>query len=745
MPSVRGGRAQRDDLGVRRRVLAQLALVVAGADHLAAAHDDRADRHVVVVERPPRLAQRQPHELLVAREQRGLHARPRLAEPVADRRRIDHGSELGRCSGCPATSARRQCSTGAHATTPASACPPLSPRSPPSGSPRSPRRPRRPSTSPARWSSATRARRRGARPRRERSDRARASCRARAAARARGAGRGALRRRAGRAERDAELHRARAASSPTTRAARARPAAGRRCSGTSPGRSASTRPPPGTTSPSSGAPAAAGVIVAVLDTGVAYSDRGRFTRSPDLRGDRFARGYDFVDDDPLPATTSTATARTSPRRSPRASTTASASPGSPSAPRSCPSACSTATARATARRSRAGIRFAAKHGADVINLSFEFDARVDGARRSRTSSTRCATRAARARWWSARRATRRARPSPTRPARHDVLSVGATTEHGCLADYSNNGPTLDLVAPGGGAGRAARRRPQLPPARRARARHRADDVQAADGRSSGSRAATRARRWRRRTCPAPPRWSSPPACSARDPTPAAIEARLKATARDLGAPGPGQPLRRRPDRRRGRDAAPPRAAPRAARPDDQHRAGRVVGDLVGHGAEQEALGAGHALVADDDQVGAALLGDVEDRVRRVALARVGADLDAGARGASAASASVASTSSRGLIIHCRSRGTSRASSRSRAPHRLVGADELERRAAQRARARPRRRPPCARYPSRRCRRRSRRTRRDHTSLHDRDPRADQHADHDVHLHPDPEGRHGRPG
>jgi serine protease len=31
-----------------------------------------------------------------------------------------------------------------------------------------------------------------------------------------------------------------------------------------------------------------------------------------------------------------------------------------------------------------------------------------------------------------------------------VLSVGATTEHGCVADYSNAGRSLDLVAPGGG-------------------------------------------------------------------------------------------------------------------------------------------------------------------------------------------------------------------------------------------------------------------------------------------------------
>ena len=38
------------------------------------------------------------------------------------------------------------------------------------------------------------------------------------------------------------------------------------------------------------------------------------------------------------------------------------------------------------------------------------------------------------------------------PARApDVIAVGATTEHGCLANYSNDGTGLTLVAPGGGA------------------------------------------------------------------------------------------------------------------------------------------------------------------------------------------------------------------------------------------------------------------------------------------------------
>src|SRR5437763_1167884 len=42
-----------------------------------------------------------------------------------------------------------------------------------------------------------------------------------------------------------------------------------------------------------GRPGGAGVIVAVLDTGVAYADHGRYRRSPDLRKGTFVQGYDF--------------------------------------------------------------------------------------------------------------------------------------------------------------------------------------------------------------------------------------------------------------------------------------------------------------------------------------------------------------------------------------------------------------------------------------------------------------------
>jgi serine protease len=43
-----------------------------------------------------------------------------------------------------------------------------------------------------------------------------------------------------------------------------------------------------------------GVLIAVLDTGVAYEDFGNFRRAPDLGGTSFVSGYDFINNDPHP-------------------------------------------------------------------------------------------------------------------------------------------------------------------------------------------------------------------------------------------------------------------------------------------------------------------------------------------------------------------------------------------------------------------------------------------------------------
>ena len=93
VPAALGGLAQREHLGVGGRVLAQLALVVRGRQHLAPADEHRADRHVVVFQRPHSLAQGQLHEIVVAWEEALAHrsltqwlaagpARPSLPKPT---------------------------------------------------------------------------------------------------------------------------------------------------------------------------------------------------------------------------------------------------------------------------------------------------------------------------------------------------------------------------------------------------------------------------------------------------------------------------------------------------------------------------------------------------------------------------------------------------------------------------------------------------------------------------------------
>ena len=135
-----------------------------------------------------------------------------------------------------------------------------------------------------------------------------------------------------------------------------------------------------------------------------------------------------------------------------------------------------------------------------------------------------------------------------------MISVGATTEHGCVAKYSNAAPQLDLVAPGGGPDADVRGDPNC---RRspAGARHLPDHLHPRPahvrppGRLRGHLDGRAARLGDRRARDRLGRAGA-------DPTPADIRDRLLATARDLGPPGP--------DNRYGAglvDAAAPRPAP----------------------------------------------------------------------------------------------------------------------------------------------------------------------------------------
>jgi serine protease len=278
-----------------------------------------------------------------------------------------------------------------------------------------------------------------------------------------------------------------------------------------------------------------GVTVAVLDTGIAYSDHGKFRRSPDLRGNRFVHGYDFVDRDRRPNDENghgTHVASTIAETNDNGIGVTGIAFGAKLMPVRVLDRWGEGDSAAIAK----GIRFAAKRRVDIINLSFEFGAGVTA---GQIPDIIDALRFARRRGVLVVGASGNAsRASVAYPARADnVLSVGATTEHGCIADYSNKGPTLDLVAPGGGEDAPldddANCRPLDEEGR---------DIVQMTFRPSTGRFGLPGNYTG--TSMAAPHVSGTAALVIAsgvlgpDPTPAAIEARLKATARDLGAPGP---------------------------------------------------------------------------------------------------------------------------------------------------------------------------------------------------------------
>jgi hypothetical protein len=158
-----------------------------------------------------------------------------------------------------------------------------------------------------------------------------------------------------------------------------------------------------------------------------------------------------------------------------------------------------------------GVRFAASRGADVINLSLEFGTDV---RAAEIPELLDAIRYAHGRGAVVVGASGNdGSAALAYPARAtDVLSVGSTTEHGCLSAFSNTGSGLDLVAPGGGED-APLADDRCAPGQARGPRHLAGDAHGQGQAPLGSPARTRARRWPRRTSRRWPRWRSPPASS----------------------------------------------------------------------------------------------------------------------------------------------------------------------------------------------------------------------------------------
>ncbi len=198
-----------------------------------------------------------------------------------------------------------------------------------------------------------------------------------------------------------------------------------------------------------GHPGGTGVTVAVLDTGVAYANRGPFRRSPDFGRYQFVQGYDFVARDSYPNDRNghgTFVAGTiAEETNNRIGLT-----GLAYGVKIMPVRVLDSQGEGEASTIAEGVVFAVKHGARVINLSLEFS---PGITASDIPELIEALRYAHRRGvLVVAAAGNEGHNVIAYPARAPyVVSVGATTEHGCLAAYSNDGAGLTLVAPGGGA------------------------------------------------------------------------------------------------------------------------------------------------------------------------------------------------------------------------------------------------------------------------------------------------------
>jgi serine protease len=193
-----------------------------------------------------------------------------------------------------------------------------------------------------------------------------------------------------------------------------------------------------------------GVRIAVLDTGVAYRNWGQFKVSPDLRQTRFVAPYDFVAHNRYPLDRDghgTLVASVIAESTNNQVGLTGLAYGATIMPVRVLDAEGDGQASTIAQ----GIRYAVKHGANIINMSFEFlPSQVQSGRQ--IPEVVSAIRYARAHGVMVVAAAGNDElQEVSYPARiGGTVAVGATTRDGCLASYSNSGPSVALVAPGGG-------------------------------------------------------------------------------------------------------------------------------------------------------------------------------------------------------------------------------------------------------------------------------------------------------
>lgn len=186
-----------------------------------------------------------------------------------------------------------------------------------------------------------------------------------------------------------------------------------------------------------------GAVVAVIDTGVAYENYKRYVQAPDLANTCFVEGYDFVNNDIHPNDDNSHGTHV-------AGTIAQSTNNNLGVAGLAYSAC-LMPVKVLDRNGEGfvddvaeGIIFAADHGAQVINLS------LGGNEPSETLENALA-HAYNKEVTIVAAAGNNSSDNSFYPAAYNdyVIAVGATRYDKTLSYYSNYGPDLDLVAPGG--------------------------------------------------------------------------------------------------------------------------------------------------------------------------------------------------------------------------------------------------------------------------------------------------------
>jgi serine protease len=199
-----------------------------------------------------------------------------------------------------------------------------------------------------------------------------------------------------------------------------------------------------------GTPAGKGARVAVLDTGVAYMTRKpKFRRSPDFSHKQFLPGYDFVDKDRQPLDEdghgTHVTGTIAERTGNHVGLT-----GLASRAKIMPVRVLDSEGFGTARNIAKGIRWAANHRAQVINMSFEFSLGVNSCGKIKGICSAIKYAFKKGALVVAAAGNENGEPVAYPAGAPRVIGVGRTTKDACLASDSRTGSGLDLVAPGGG-------------------------------------------------------------------------------------------------------------------------------------------------------------------------------------------------------------------------------------------------------------------------------------------------------